>query len=163
MRRSGAIAAGLVLGVGLLSGCGGDDGDAKSSGGDYCDTLKASAAAVKSFTGEGATPDFAKFDEFIDAARVLEDSAPSELADDWKVVVDGMDQITTALADAGITLEQLMTAVTTGQMPEGVDQAKLVALAPKLQSLGGGQIEAATKTIGQHAKDECGVELAATN
>lgn len=162
MRRSAAITAGLLLGAGLLAGCGGD-GDGKAGGGDYCDTLKSTATTVKSFTGDGATPDFSKFDDFIDAAHDLEDQAPSSLADDWKVVIGGMDALTAALEDAGITLEELMTAATTGQMPPGVDQAKLMALAPKLESLSGAEMEAATDAIDKHAKDECDVDLSETS
>jgi len=162
MRRSAAIAAGLVLGAGLLSGCGGDDSDAKANGGDYCDTLKTAAETVKSFTGASSTPDFSKFDDFIDAAHDLEEQAPSDLADDWKIVIGGMDDLTAALEEAGITLEQLMAAATTGEMPPGVDQAKLMALAPKLESLSGEEMEAATDTIDKHAKDECDVDLSTT-
>lgn len=162
MRRSAAIAAGLVLGAGLLSGCGGDDGDSKAAGGgDYCDTLKAAAKTVQSFTGDSS--DFSKFDDFIDAAKDLEEQAPSDLADDWKIVIGGMEDLTAAVEDSGITLEQLMAAATTGEMPPGVDQAKLMALAPKLQSLSGEEMEAATDAIDKHAKDECDVDLSTTD
>lgn len=162
MRRSAAIVAGLVLGAGLLSGCGGDD-DAAKVGGNYCDTMKSVAQTVKSFTGGGGTPDVSKFEDFIAAAQDLQEQAPADLADSWKVLNDAMGTLTAALEDAGITLEQLVAAVATGQMPEGVDQAKVTALVPKLQELSGPELDAATDAIDKHAKDECDVDLSSTN
>ena len=161
MRKTAAIVAGLVLTSGLLAGCGddGDGGDGGASGGSYCDQLRAAKEDINSLTGDGGTPDFAGFDEIIATMRELADDAPDEVADDWDVLTGGLDAITEALDDLGITLEELMTSMTTGQLPEGVTQEDLIAVGEELQELGGDEMEEAGDAISEHAKSECDVDL----
>lgn len=157
MRKTTLLAAGVLLGATLLTGCGGD-GDSSSSSG-YCDTLKKAAAEIKDFTANDSSPDFSKFDDFVDQAEKLADKAPAEVKDDWKYVVDAMGDLTDALDEAGVKIEDLMSAVTSGQMPEGLDPEKLTELGTKLQGLTSEKLTEATDAIDKHAKDECKVDL----
>lgn len=160
MRKTTMMTAGVLLTASLLTGCGSDgDGDSKSGGDDYCATMKKAAAEIKAFTADDANPDFSKFQDFIDKAEELADEAPSEIKDDWKVVLGAMDDLTSALDDAGISIEELMAAATTGEMPDGVDMQKLTELGSKLQTLTSDKTEAATDAIDKHAKDECDIDL----
>ena len=104
MRKTTMMTAGVLLAASLLSGCGGGDGDKTSSGGGYCATMKKAASEIKAFTADDANPDFSKFQDFIDKAQELADEAPSEIKDDWKVVLGAMDDLTSALDDAGISI-----------------------------------------------------------
>ena len=160
MRRTALITAGLLLGAGLLGGCGGgDDGGSKASGGDYCDTLKEAQKNIKSFTAEDATPDFSKFQDFLDTAKELADEAPSKIKDDWDTMLGAMNDLTSALKDAGLTIEDFGKATSSGQLPDGVDQTKLAELSTKLQSLDSTEIQKAGDAINKQAKDDCGVDL----
>jgi hypothetical protein len=154
------FSAGLLLGSGLVTGCGSDDdGGGGNAGGDYCKTLKSAASNVRSFTAKGATPDFAKIQDFLDTAHDLADEAPSEVKDDWTVVLGAMDSLTSALEEAGIKLEDFGDIIATGQLPEGVDPAKLTALTGKLQAIGNEKVTKAGEAISKHAKDDCDVDL----
>ncbi len=173
MRRTATIMAGLLLGASLLGACG-DDGDkgtkdskdskdsaqgADSGGGEYCDTLKSSAEEIKEFTADGSAPDFDKFDTFLEKANDIADAAPSGIDKDWETLLGAVDKLTDALKEAGITLEELATAGSTGKLPEGVDQEKLAELGTELQSLTGEEFQQASDRISTHAKEECGVDL----
>lgn len=161
MRKSMTMAAaGTLFAAALLTGCGGGDDDKKASGGgDYCDTLKSAAKNIASFTADGATPDFTQFQQFLDDADKLADEAPGEVKDDWKIMTDTMDELTVVLEDAGLSIEQFGELATTGQLPEGVDPAKLAELAPKLEEFGSEDLNDAGDSIEKHAKSECDVDL----
>jgi hypothetical protein len=167
MRRAAILTAGLVLSTGLLAGCGSDKGSdsttpTSSGSGSYCDQLKAAKADVSSLTSENGDPDFSKFDQIVAKMKQLQAVAPSDVADDWKTIGDTLDKLTKALDDAGIKLDDLMTAVSTGKLPPGVDQTKLVALASQLQSLSSADLTAAGDAITKNAKEQCGLDLSAT-
>lgn len=161
MRRTATIAVTGLVAVSVLAGCGSDDDKKGSaSGGDsYCATLKKASTLVTDFTAEGTEPDFGKFQDFLDKADELSDKAPDTIEDDWDTMLGAMDDLVDALEDAGLSIEQFGEMATTGQMPDGVDQAKLLALGSKLESLSSEKIEAAGDAISKHAKDECDVDL----
>ncbi len=133
-----------------------DGAGAGASADDYCDQLKDAKAQLENF--ESTDPDFSEMDKALDTMHELADNAPDEVAADWKVVDEGVTTVETALEDAGITMADL-GKIQTGQMPEGVDMAKLQELAPKLQSLSDAKFQKATDNIEKHAKDECDVDL----
>lgn len=157
MRRFSALTATAVVVAGLVTGCGGGGGGNGSSS-SYCKELKASAATVKSFTADNSTPDFSKFADFIAEAHDLADKAPSDIKADWRTMVGAMDQLTSALDDAGIKLED-MSKLVSGQVPEGVDATKLAGLSSKLQEIGSDKVTKAGDAISKHAKDTCKVDL----
>jgi hypothetical protein len=157
MRRISVLTAVAVLGTGLVTGCGGGGSGSESA---YCKDLKSSAAGIRSFTA-GSTPDFSQLSDFIAKAHDLADEAPGDIKDDWKVMTDAMDALTSALQDAGIKLEDLGSLMT-GQVPDGVDPSKLAALPAKLQEIGSDKVQKAGDAISKQAKDTCKVDLKKT-
>lgn len=154
MRGLSVATVSALLCTGLVAGCGGSSGSESA----YCSEIKSSAASIKSFTAENSTPDFTKLSDFIDKAHELADKAPSEIEDDWKVMTEAMDSLTSALEDAGLKLEDLGSLMS-GQVPDGVDSAKLAALPAKLQEIGSAKVTKAGDAISKQAKDVCGVDL----
>jgi hypothetical protein len=160
MRRFSALTAIVVLGAGLVTGCGSSGGSGGSGGSSsgYCSEIKSSAESIKSFTAGSGTPDFTKLADFIAKAHDLANKAPSDIKDDWTVLVGAMDALTSALSDAGLKLED-MGMLMAGQMPPGVDTSKLAGLAPKLQAIGSANVTKAGNAISKQAKDVCKVDL----
>ena len=159
MRRISIVVATLLLGSGLITGCGSSDDDGGGGGNSssaYCSAMKASAAGLKSLNG--GTPDFTKLSEFIDKAHDLADKAPSDIKDDWTVLVGAMDALTSALSDAGLKLEDLGLLMS-GQIPDGVDTTKLAGLTSQLQGIASDKVTKASAAIRKQAKDDCGVDL----
>ena len=156
MRRTATIAAGLLLGASLLSGCGGND-DGSTAGKGYCGELKSARKELDALSGN-AVPNDKDFATFLDRARKLRDEAPAAVKDDWKVLDGTLEDLKKAFDDAGITLEQFSQAAS-GANPPGVDAAKLQQLGTKLQGLSNDKLEKATEAIQKHAKDECKIDL----
>ncbi|RNL79269.1 hypothetical protein [Nocardioides marmorisolisilvae] len=159
MRRFSALTATAVLATGLITGCGSSSGGGSgSSSSDYCKDLKSSAAGIKAFTADNATPDFAKVADFIDNAHGLAKKAPSDIKDDWATMVAAMDALTDALNEAGLKVEDIGTLMT-GQLPAGADPSKLAGLTSKLQEIGSDKVQKAGAAIAKQAKDTCKIDL----
>ena len=172
--RTTAIITTVLLSASLVAGCGtGDNGkdDGKdkasspkssstSAGGDYCKQLKAAKADFATF--ESDSPDFSKFDDAIATFHDLADSAPPEVADDWKTVDGALSSMEKALSEAGLKMADI-GAISSGKLPAGMTPAELQAIGPKLQSAFSGletdNVEKAGNAIEKHAKSECGIEL----
>jgi hypothetical protein len=120
MRKVAALAAVVTLSVGTLTAC---------SGGNYCSELQNYAEAVKNLD----VKDTAAVDKMRGEAKKLSKSAPDDLKDDWKVVLDYADKAKDAKGD----------------------QAKLAELAKK----DGEKIAAASTAIAKQAKDTCKVSI----
>lgn len=120
MRKVAALAAVVTMSLGSLTAC---------SGGDYCAELTGYVAAAKGLKIEDS--------EAVEKMRVeaekLSKSAPDDLKDDWKLVLDYAQKAKDA----------------------GGDQAKLAELAKN----DGPKIAPAMATISKHAKDTCKVDL----
>lgn len=151
MRRTLTALAPLALVAGLLTGCGGSDTSA------YCDDLKADKAQFESMSGG----DISQLGDAFKKMHELAAEAPDEVKDDWKTVDDALTSIEDALKAAGLSVDDL-AAMQNGQMPKGVDMAKLQELAPKLQAMSGSDMAAATEAIDKNAKDVCGVTLSSS-
>jgi hypothetical protein len=167
--RVTVILSTMVLTTGLVAGCGGGgDKDsagqkAGSSGSGYCADLEAAKADFSTLNSD--SPDFTKLDDAITTFHELAGEAPSAVADDWKTLDNAFTTLEKALDDAGITMADL-GAITRGEMPEGMTQADLAALGPKLQSTFGNLDQDAVKKAGdnveKHAKSVCHVDLNAS-
>jgi hypothetical protein len=120
MRKVAALAAVVTLGAGMLTAC---------SGGDYCSELQNYAEAVKNLDIKDADA----VDKMRGEAEKLSKSAPDDLKDDWKVVLDYAEKAKDAKGD----------------------QAKLMDLAKNE----GPKVGPASEAIAKHAKDTCKVNI----
>ena len=158
--RTPLLLAGLALTAGALTGCGGgDSADAGPTDTEtYCAELKADKKYFTAFSGDGGGPDPSQLGEAITRFHDLADAAPDDIAPQWDVLDSTLSQVERALAEAGITTDDL-AGLQSGKIPKGVDMAKLAALAPKLKELNSTELQDAAKAIRTHAKSECGVTL----
>ena len=151
MRKALTALVPLTLVAGLLTSCGGGSGSDTSA---YCDDLKADKAQFESMSGG----DISQLGDAFDKMHKLASEAPDEVKDDWKTVDDALTSIEDALKSAGLSVDDL-AAMQKGQMPKGVDMAKLQELTPKLQEISGADMAKATEAIDKNAQDVCGVTL----
>jgi hypothetical protein len=141
------LAVGALM-SGMLTGCGGSDTDA------YCDSLKDAKADIESLDAG----DVAQFDEAFKTIHKLADEAPDEVKDDWEVLDGALSDMEKALNDAGLELSDL-EGLSSGQLPEGVDQAKLAQLGEQMQAIASDEVTEAGENIDKHAEDECGIKI----
>lgn len=156
MKKTLALAAGVLLTVSLAA-CG---GSGSSSSGDYCDLLKDAKSDVD--TSDFTTLTDAKFNDLVDQIHAVEESAPSDVQDDWKTFGDVLDQFQSILSDAGISFDDL-SSLQSGQLPDGVDMAKLQEAMKKLQSLDTDSLTEAQQNIADNAKSECDITIDTTS
>ena len=121
MRKVAALAAVVTLSVGTLTAC--------SGGGNYCSELQNYAEAVKNLD----IKDTAAVDKMRNEAKKLSKSAPDDLKDDWKTVIDYAEKAQDAKGDTN----------------------KLVELAKS----DGDKIKPAMDAITKQAKDTCKIDL----
>jgi hypothetical protein len=140
----------LALVAGLLAGCNDDSSGASP----YCVDLRSGKAAFQALSDD----DVDKLDAAFKEIHHLTTEAPEAVADAWKTIDDGVTAMTDALAEAGISLDDL-AAMQDGEIPEDVDLTALAELTPKLETFGGPEMDKAAAAIERHAKDECGVTL----
>jgi len=157
MRTNAVIGVVALCLATVLVGCGSDGGG--SASGDYCQELKSDKAYFADLSGSNA--DLSQLDEVFQRMHTLADDAPDEVADDWKTLDGALTTIETALKEAGLKPSDL-AAIQNGQLPPGVDAAKLQALAPKLEALSSSDVDGAASRIASNAKDKCGVDLTAS-
>jgi hypothetical protein len=149
----GAVA--LTIAGSALTACGGGGGSS-DSGGDYCGELKSDQSFFADF--QSSDGDLSNLDEAFTRMHTLAGDAPDEVADDWKTLDGALTTIENALKEAGLKPSDL-GGLQSGQLPSGVDPAKLQALLPKLQALSSSDVSAAAQRIAANAKDKCGVDL----
>lgn len=151
MSKIVVVLAGVLLAASLVSGCGGDS--------EYCSTVKADAATLTDFTSPDVRPDFARIPVFLADAKSLQAKAPKQVTEDWAVITSTLASLADSLKDAGMTFDEFATFLRTGQLPEGVTQAKTAALALKYQQLGADVVTRAANDITRHAASSCKVDL----
>ncbi len=152
------LLVGLALTVSVLTGCGG--GDSEDTGASdtetYCAELKADKKYFAAFSGGDVDP--GQLGDAISRFHDLADAAPSDIAPSWDVLDSTLSKVERALAEAGITTDDL-AGLQSGELPKGVDMAKLAGLAPQLKELNSTELRDAAQEIQTHAKDTCGVDL----
>ncbi|MGW7686156.1 hypothetical protein ACWGID_35765 [Kribbella sp. NPDC054772] len=120
MRKLAALAAVVTMSVGTLTAC---------SGGNYCDSLKGYVDSAKGVD----IKDSDQVGKMLDSMKKVSKSAPDDLKDDWKAVIDYAEKAQDAKGD---TTKLLELAKSDG---------------PKIQT----SMEAITK----QAKDTCKMDL----
>jgi hypothetical protein len=153
MKRTLALAAAGTLMAGVLSACGGDGGSASATD-TYCDSMKSAKESFADFD----SGDMAGLESAIKTFHELAAEAPDDIADAWKTLDGAMVTLEDGLAEAGIEVSDL-EAISNGELPEGLDMAKLTALGEDLEKMGAEEVEKAAEDIEKHAKDECNVDL----
>ena len=109
------------------------------------------AAEATATSGGGGAED-------AQAANLFASGSPDEVADDWKTMQEGVQKIEQAFEDAGLALDDL-DEVMSGNVPEGVDMAKLQELGTTLEELDSQEFNDASEAISKHAEEECDITL----
>jgi hypothetical protein len=120
MRKVAAIAAAVTIGAGVLTAC---------SGGDYCGDMKNYVETAKNLD----VKDSDAVGKMLDQAKKVSKSAPDDLKDDWKVVIDYAEKAKDAKGDT----------------------TKLTELAKN----DGSKITPAMEAITKQAKDTCKIDI----
>ncbi len=120
MRKLAALAAVVTMSVGALTAC---------SGGDYCGDLKGYVESAKNLD----IKDSDAVGKMLDQAKKVSKSAPKDLQDDWKTVIDYAEKAQDAKGDTN----------------------KLMELAKS----DGSKIQPAMDAITKQAKDTCKIDL----
>ena len=90
----------------------------------------------------------------------LAKAAPPPVSKPWATLDGAVTTIESALCEAGISAEDLL-AMQEGDVPADIDLKKLAALGPKMDALGGNEVDHAAELIADHRQDECGIDLQA--
>lgn len=120
MRKLAALAAVVTMSVGALTAC---------SGGDYCGDLKGYVDSAKDLD----IKDSNAVGKMLDQAKKVSKSAPKDLQDDWKTVIDYAEKAQDAKGDTNKLME--------------------------LAKADGSKIQPAMDAITKQAKDTCKIDL----
>lgn len=154
MKISLALAGAVVLGT-TLTACGGGGGG--GADGDYCKDIKKASATFGSLSGG----DTSQLDAAFATFHTLAAESPDDIKADWVKLDAAITTVEKALKDAGVKFSDF-DKIQKGEIPEGVDVAKLTGLATEFQKLNSAEFTKASKDIEKHAKDVCKVDLNAT-
>lgn len=133
-----------ALALALLSGCGGGD--------DYCDAVRANQARLTDVTGsEGPGALLAALPVFRDLAA----EAPDDIADDWQAFLGPLEDLDSALRDAGVD----PATYDGGKKLPGLTDAQRRDVQDAAARLLTPQVTAAFDSVQQQAKDVCHTPL----
>lgn len=147
-RPTALLGAGLLAASLTLTGCSGNSTEA------YCDEV---VDTKSDFDGLEAA-DAGNIGDAFDAYERLGEKAPKEVEDDWEIVLDDVREFQRVLDDVGLGFDDL-DSLSTGEMPEGFDLAKLQEVGEATEGLNGEEFNDAMEAIEEHAEEECGVDL----
>jgi hypothetical protein len=141
-RRAALVTATLLL-VPLLSGCGGQS---------YCDAVKSHQAELGGIAQGGG------HDALLQALPVFEDlqaSAPSDVADDWQLLVTRITALKTALADADVD----PASYDAQHPPAGVTPEQRALIRRAAAGVGAADSQQALADLQQESLDVCHTPL----
>jgi hypothetical protein len=141
-----ALAGCALVVVSLLVGCSDDPFDA------YCEVVTDNQDELTRTIDEGG-PDVLL--RALPVFRELEEAAPSDIGDDWQVVVNGLTALESALADAGVD----PATYDRENPPEGVSEAERDRIDAAAEDLRTDESEAAFAAVEQQARDVCKTPL----
>ena len=130
----------------LLAGCSGDPYE------DYCGVVSEKQEELSRVLGEGG-PDVLL--RALPIFRDLEDAAPDDIRDDWRIVVSGLTALEDALDDAGVD----PATYDRDDPPEGLSQADKDAIDVAAGQLTSEATVTAFSGVDQQAKDVCRTPL----
>lgn len=139
-------AVAVVLLAALVAGCSDDPYDS------YCGIVKDNQTELTRIIGEGGP------DVLLRALPVfgeLEDAAPSDIRDDWRIVVRGLTALESALDDAGVD----PATYDRDDLPDGVTEAERDRIDAAAEDLTTEESKAAFAAVEQQARDVCKTPL----
>ena len=132
----------MVLAV--LSGCAGGD--------DYCDAVTSNQAKLTDVTAS-ATP--GALLQALPIFRDLAADAPDDIQDDWKALLDPLQELDDALGDAGID----PATYDGGQLPDDLSDDQRTRVEDAAAALLEPSVVQAFDSVQQQAKDVCHTPL----
>jgi len=150
--KLGAAVAVMIATAALLVGCG-DDDSPSTAGGGYCSDVQ---DAKDSFEGLlNNQIDQSTFDNLRDQLHAISAEAPTSIRAEWVIVAKALDRFGAAMADAGLTMED-MRDMGSGSMAGGKPMERAMAAAA---SLGAASFSTAQSTIARSVQSECHFSL----
>ncbi|VXB69375.1 conserved hypothetical protein [Nocardioides sp. AX2bis] len=140
------LLAALLLGPGLLTACSGDPVE------DYCAEVEDQREPLSEVTSEGGPTALL---EALPAFEELRQASPTDLRDDWDVVVDRLTALDDALARAGVDPATYDAEEQAGDLAE--DERTAVESAAR--QLATPEMVRALEAVQQQARDVCGTSL----
>jgi hypothetical protein len=141
------IVAAALLVAALAAGCGEDDPYA-----DYCQVVTDNQEELTRILGEGGPEALLRA---LPVFRELEDAAPSDIRDDWRIVVNGLAALESALDDAGVD----PATYDREKPPEGLSDQERDRIDAAAQGLTTEDSVAAFAAVEQQARDVCKTPL----
>jgi hypothetical protein len=136
----------VVLLVTLAAGCSGDPYE------DYCEVVADNQQELTVILDEGGPDVLLKA---LPIFRELEDAAPDDIRDDWKIVVSGLTALEDALDDAGVD----PATYDRDDPPEGLSDEEKARIDAAAEELRTPDSEAAFAAVEQQARDVCKTPL----
>ncbi len=134
-----------VLGLSLLSGCGG--------GQSYCDAVKGHQSELGSIVSNG---DRAALIQALPAFTDVAGHAPDDVTPDWRLLVARVTALETALDDAGVD----PASYDAQHPPTGLDPADRRAIRDAAARLAASDTQQALANVQQEVLDVCHTPLA---
>jgi hypothetical protein len=141
--RRGALAA-AVLGLSLLSGCGG--------GQSYCEAVKEHQSGLGSIVSDG---DRAALLRALPAFTDLTGKAPADVSPDWRLLVARVTALQSALEDAGVD----PASYDAQHPPAALDPADRRAIRDAAARLAASDTQRALANVQQEVLDVCHTPL----
>jgi hypothetical protein len=144
MIRTATAAAAMVLLVPVLTGCG--------HGASYCDTVKSHQADLGTIASSGGRT------ALLRALPIFEDlqgAAPSDVADDWQLLVTRVTALRTALTDAHVD----PATYDPQHPPAGLTKAERAAILRAAAGVGAADTRQALANLQQEVLDVCHTPL----
>ena len=142
-RRHAVAALALLLGAGLVAGCGEDDPAAG-----YCDTVAEHRTELSRTIEEGGGAGLLLA---LPTLADIAEEAPDDIADEWEELVGGLEQLRDALEDAGVEPE----AYDPKRPPAGLSTAEQQAIEEAADRVGSQESQLALGAIDQQVRDVC--------
>lgn len=152
VRRILGVTTAILVTMGVVSGCGGDDSGTSGSGG-YCGDLQTAKDSFLGLLDNQIGQD--TFEQLRESLHTLTAEAPAAVKDEWTTFSTAVDKFAAAMDKAGLTMDD-MRDMGTGQMSGGTDMKTAMDAAA---ALGAASVSTAQSRIAAHALKACKVDL----
>ena len=136
----------VVLTSAVLTGCSSDPYEA------YCSVVTDKQEELTKVVGDAGPDALLKA---LPIFRDLQDAAPDDIKDDWKIVVGGLTDLEDALDDAGVD----PATYDRDHPPEGLSDEEKARIDAAAQDLGSAKSVTAFAAVEQQARDVCKTPL----